>query len=122
MASNEKEPFNGTEGKSINLTEARQLTSAFQAKFPDDKKAYFFGKEKLQQLLKESNSNGDSMGIRIYFGFDENADEHKLVLVAATADQNNIIPATEEKNADDPIILDEGKACPEDCPDDDTGL
>ncbi len=101
--------FDGKEGKAIPLDTASKWTKNYQSNNPKEVKASFYGKEKLQELLDEP----ESMGIRIYYGIDDNGAK-KLVLVAARADQTNILP-TDTLRSSEPIILNDGAECPPYC-------
>ena len=80
-------------------SDASALTAKYRTNNPNRTKGYFFGKEKLETLLQQS----DSEGIRIYFG--ETETDFKLVLVGAKADQDDILTK----------ILDSGSPCPDKC-------
>lgn len=107
--------FNGTEGRPISLSTATRWTQNYRDKNPGEIKAIFFGKDRIQQLLAETSTDGAAMGIRIYFAIDD--DGHpKLILVPATANQSNILVTSVcQSGAEDPI-LDNGHCCPPDCP------
>ncbi|UII28027.1 hypothetical protein LVD15_06270 [Fulvivirga maritima] len=105
--------FNGKEGEFISLQTAIRWTKHYQRENPGRVKAIFYGKEKLQQLLAEKDKQGKAVGLRIYFAKDDYG-EDKLILVAATADENNILP--EGENDINYMILDDGAACPPKCP------
>lgn len=102
--------FNGREGKPIPLGIAKKWTKNYREANEGKTKAIFYGKERIQALLDEPNA----MGIRIYFGLDDNKDP-QLVLVSATKEGNNILPNEEEKDGGG-TILDDGERCPPDCP------
>lgn len=91
--------FNGTEGSFIDLNEGAGLTKTYRTNHKNKKIAQFFGREKLLTLLSQT----DAVGIRIYFG--ERDGEIELVLVAADANENDIIGK----------ILDSGVSCPTNC-------
>jgi hypothetical protein len=80
--------FNGTEGEFITLEEGADLTAAWRNGGHGPMKGYFYGKEKLQELI-----DGESEGIRIYFGQTVKGDP-TLVLVGVDANENDIIGAT----------------------------
>lgn len=92
--------FNGTEGTIISLNDAAELTANYRRANPSSIKAFFFGKEKLKDLLDQT----DCMGIRIYFGLDED-EKPKLVLVGAESNEDDILD----------LILDYGEPCPSRC-------
>lgn len=78
--------FTGAEGGPIEITTAASWTANYRAEHPDEIKAYFLGKNIIQQILNQPGC----MGIRIYYGQDT-AGVPKLVLVGADANQNNMI-------------------------------
>jgi hypothetical protein len=88
--------FNGSEGKFITLSEGADLTSEFRSSNPTQPLAYFFGRDKLEELLAQDNC----MGIRIYFGEKDNS--LQLVLVSADDNQDDLLDK----------ILDRGAKCP----------
>ncbi|MGD1846724.1 MAG: hypothetical protein ACFB10_15150 [Salibacteraceae bacterium] len=92
--------FDGNEGTWITLDEGEALTSHYRENNPGAIKAYFFGKDKLETLLNQS----DSVGIRIYYGLDGD-DVPKMVLVGAKENQDDILTN----------ILDFGDPCPSTC-------
>ncbi|MFT6923231.1 MAG: hypothetical protein ACJA1C_002241 [Crocinitomicaceae bacterium] len=91
--------FNGTEGEFITLEEGADLTAAWRNTGHGTVKGYFYGKEKLQELL-----SGDSEGIRIYFG-EGSEGIANLVLVGADAEENDLLDK----------ILETGIPCPKNC-------
>lgn len=93
--------FDGTEGTFINSTVGGGLTGAFREKFPNTRTAVFYGKEKLQDLLAQS----DCQGIRVYFGWNETNEVMELVLVGADSNEDDILEN----------ILDCGIPCPNNC-------
>lgn len=92
--------FDGTEGTFISLSDGAELTGKFRDTYPSQRKAIFFGKDKLQTLIDQT----DAMGIRIYFGMDTDG-KMELVLVAADGNENDILER----------ILDCGLSCPTHC-------
>jgi hypothetical protein len=112
--------FNRKEGKPIPLGQAVKWVKTYQKKNPKLPKGYFFGKEVIEQLLKESGC----MGIRIYMGEDDNGVLHP-VLVGARADQSNILPknlAATESTGGAPQVINDSKQCPPECPPEDDPL
>ncbi|WP_343674488.1 hypothetical protein [Chitinophaga sp.] len=93
---------------------------------PDFVQAYFFGKDKLQQLL---DCQDDIIGLRIYFGDDHDHPDQelkKMVIYAVKADGHNVLykDSTAAKqlslSSEAPIefaALDQGLPCPTNCPD-----
>lgn len=93
--------FNGSEGSWITATDGGTLTKNYRDSAPSGCKiAQFLGKDKLQDLLDVEGS----MGIRIYYGLD-NDGKQKVVLVAADANENDIMS----------LILDTAVPCPSRC-------
>jgi hypothetical protein len=97
--------FNGTEGEFITLEEGGDLTAAWRNGGHGPMKGYFYGKDKLQELI-----DGESEGIRIYFGETEKG-EPTLVLVGTDASENDIIGSAPGRTASGKI-LDLGKPSP----------
>ncbi|NRA10907.1 MAG: hypothetical protein HRT57_03005 [Crocinitomicaceae bacterium] len=93
--------FNGTEGEFIDMEEAADMTSGWRNGDNGDKKGGFLGREKLEQLLAQT----DAQGIRIYFGVDPADGKKTLVLVAADSEENDITD----------LILDRSAGCPRNC-------
>jgi hypothetical protein len=91
--------FNGSEGTFIDLNEGAGLTKSYRNNHRNKKIAQFFGKDKLLELLNQT----DAVGIRIYFG--ERDGDIELVLVASDKNENDIIGK----------ILDLGLNCPTNC-------
>ena len=67
--------FNGNENHDITLAEAAALTKRYRDQMNStDRKGGFFGKEKLLEILNQT----DCVGIRYYYGLDR---DNKQVLV-----------------------------------------
>lgn len=105
--------FDGTEGTFITLTEGSGLTQEYRDNYLSgnaERKAVFFGRDKLEDLLAQPNCKG----LRFYFGaVDKSHDgntwtELDLVVVGADANENDQL-GTEDK------ILDKGNPCPTYC-------
>ncbi len=107
--------YNGKEGKPIPLGIAKKWTKNYRDANPGAIKAHFFGKDIINQILQENN--GQCEGIRVYYGIDDNGAK-QLILVGATADQNNILPNEEGKDGGGGIIADGSEPCPSSCPTD----
>lgn len=95
-------PFNGTEGSAILPATAGEWTRNYQEKHAGEVKAYFAGRNILEQLLAQPSC----MGIRIYYGL--NGATPTLVLVGADKDENDQL-------GDNCIVVDDLKACPDCC-------
>lgn len=91
--------FDGTEGSLVDINDASAWTAEFRRNNSSQKKAYFFGREKIEDLLAQTGAKG----IRIYFGEDQGV--FKLILVAAETDEDDIIGD----------VLDNGVPCPTNC-------
>ena len=108
--------FDGNEGRPITLGQAKRWTKRYRDENPGAVKAHFYGCERIQALLNEPGCKG----IRIYYGIDDEG-KKKLVLVGAKRDQNNILP-TESGKDENGQILDDGRDCPDYCPEGDDPL
>jgi hypothetical protein len=104
--------FNGKEGNPIPLGQAVKWVHAYQRINPNLPKAYFFGRDILERLLKEEGC----MGIRIYMGEDDKGELHP-VLVGCRADQSNILPKsmTTAGEEEEPIVVNDSAKCPPEC-------
>ncbi|MES2373450.1 MAG: hypothetical protein V4557_12770 [Bacteroidota bacterium] len=103
---------------SISLQEAIQLTSNFQASRPEDMPiCETFEKESVLKLLQEPGAEK----FRIYYGKKENG-KVCAVLVAADADNNDILPpesvpaSANNADEDDALVLENSYQCPYACP------
>ncbi len=56
-------------------------------------------------------------GIRIYYGMDENKQVHVL-LVGVNISNEDLLPAVNETEEDEPEIIERGQRCPPACPPD----
>lgn len=92
--------FDGTEGGAITLNEGAALTKEYRSRNSSAVKGRFFGKEILRQLLDQEGC----MGIRIYYGQDEDGNS-ELILVGADASENDILD----------LIADHSVPCPNFC-------
>lgn len=92
--------FNGKEGGKISLEQGASLTKKYRNANPDARKGNFYGKDILKQLLEQNGC----MGIRMYYGIDDDGNQ-ELVLVAADADENDILD----------LVVDLSKPCPNRC-------
>lgn len=105
--------FTGNEGTFITLEVGSVMTEVYRSHFLSgnaERKAIFFGKEKLQAIIDQM----DCKGIRCYFGAEEMSQngetwyELKLVMVGAKADESDMIGMNDK-------ILDYGAPCPTQC-------
>lgn len=95
-------PFNGTEGSPIAADTASEWTRQYREINPKGIKAYFAGRDILEQLLAQPGC----MGIRIYYGL--NGTTPTLLLVGADQDENDQL----EENC---IVADDLCSCPPRC-------
>jgi len=94
--------FNGTEGSFVTLREASEWTADYRATISSgDIIAHFFGADKIKDLLDQV----DCVGIRIYYGIDENGKKN-LILVGAKANEDDMV---------DGLILEKAYPCPPRC-------
>jgi hypothetical protein len=94
--------FTGNEDHSISLQDAVALTSRYQQRNPNAVKAEFFGRDAIKAILDQEGC----VGIRIYYGLDENGKNH-LVLVGADADENDLHEG---------VLAERAQQCPPICP------
>ncbi|ATL48587.1 hypothetical protein COR50_16240 [Chitinophaga caeni] len=119
--------FNKDAGTFIPLEQGAKFTQTYRTqqqeeikRDPQKAKTYqlgaFFGSNKLSHLL----SNPDAVGLRIYYGLEENPDglfEKRFVIVAVDANGNDLIKtevAVGKGDMDDDV-LDGGVYCPVQC-------
>lgn len=94
--------FNGTEGSFVTLREASGWTANYRATISSGEIiAHFFGTEKIKAILNQE----DCVGIRIYYGIDENRKKN-LILVGVRTDENDMV---------DGVILEKAYPCPPRC-------
>lgn len=93
--------FNGNESSQITLQVATEMTSAYRSSNPSQTKAHFFGKNKLMDILNQT----DCVGIRAYYGIDANGNK-QLVFVGADTDERDLYNG---------VILDQSMPCPTSC-------
>lgn len=133
MSTNAKKSYPSDAGTFISLKEADRLIENYDNQEKkrgkkDFTKAYFFGKEKIRELLDYEGS----VGIRIYYGVDidgDGKDDIKMVIYPVDKDGQNM-PYRRPKPkiagmsfggpVDDPVddggALDGGLQCPQYCP------
>lgn len=95
-------PIDKHTGEFIDLTEAKEMTNAYQAAFPTEPKCFFFGKDKLQSVIDQEGC----IGVRMYRGFDVVRNEQNVVIVGVDASGNDMT---------DGLLLDKGVMCPQNC-------
>ena len=101
--------FTGREGGPISLAAASAMTKKYRTANGDDRKAHFIGVERIAELLKikltpQQLKETSAKGIRVYYGMNEDG-EKELVLVAADAEQNDILD----------LVMDQCVPCPNYC-------
>lgn len=94
--------INNTSGEIITLEEAKQYTHSFQKLYPNEKKAFFVGKENLLKILEQP----DCLGIRIYNGYNDDENTSNKVLIGVDSNGDDMI---------DGIILEKLVPCPPIC-------
>jgi hypothetical protein len=106
--------MNTTRNHEISLENAIEMTTRYRA----DRPANFpicesFEKEAILGLLNTTGCEA----FRIYYGMKEN-NEVDAILVAVDATGQDILPLAEAAtgSVDDPVILEDGYRCPDDCP------
>lgn len=92
--------FDGTEGGEISLDTAGAMTKAYRDANRGQRIAHFFGKDILNEILEQEGC----MGIRIYYGINEDA-QKELVLVGADVDENDLLE----------LVADISSPCPNLC-------
>lgn len=70
-----------------------------------------FPREAIEKILNQSSC----AYLRAYYGMNVNNALH-LVLVGADKDGNDLLPDGEQASEEEPPIVDEGQACPPNCP------
>ena len=93
--------FNGTEGEAISLETGATYTKNYRDENPTGVQSAFYGRDLLEALLAQPGS----MGIRVYYGLNEDGIQ-ELVLVSADADENDNLN----------LIVDKSIKCPPRCP------
>jgi len=136
MSTNAKKHYPPDAGEFISLKDADRMIGKYgdhekgRGAREDYTKAYFFGKDKIQELL---NCHEEIVGIRIYYGMDldgDGVDDKKMVIYAVNKEGQNVpykrprpkisglsftAPA-DEPTDDDGGALDGGLRCPSYCP------
>ena len=92
--------FDGTEGGAIRLSQGAALTSEHRLRNPTALKGRFFGKEILNQILDQAGC----MGIRMYFGQDEDGNR-ELVIVGADEYENDMLDLIADLFYEDKIFF-----------------
>jgi hypothetical protein len=92
--------FNGYEGTPISLSTASDWTKNYRDEFPGELLGHFVGKERVLELLAQT----DAIGIRIYYAINDSG-KRNLVLVAAKANKDDITT----------LVIDNLTNCPDLC-------
>lgn len=90
-------------GETITQVEAVNYTHSFQNDNPNAIKSFFVGSEKLESILRQEGC----IGVRIYNGYDTEANKENRVLVGVDASGEDISEG---------IIVEELSPCPSSCP------
>lgn len=77
--------FNPNAGGEIQLTDAITMVKKYQANYPGEVKAHYFGKSIINTVLTQPNA----VGIRIYQAINNNS-ERQLVLVGVDINGNDL--------------------------------
>ncbi|HVZ96689.1 MAG TPA: hypothetical protein VG847_07425 [Chitinophagaceae bacterium] len=106
--------MSNTTNHEISLQEAIDMTTLYRQYRPSNfPVSEMFEKDAIDRLLSvEGCAN-----LRIYLGMKEDL-QVDTILVAANADGEDILPssAAPVSSGNDPIILEDGYRCPDDCP------
>jgi hypothetical protein len=94
--------INNTSGEVITLEEAKQYTHSFQKLYPNEKKAFFVGKDQLLKILEQP----DCLGIRIYNGYNDDEKVSNKVLIGVDSLGNDM---------EEGVILEKLIPCPPIC-------
>lgn len=111
-------------GEKISKAKARKWVDNYKKKHSKDENflsSMLFDKKIVMSMLNEDKCEG----LRVYNALDDEGKIH-FVLVGADAKGNNILPTGDEymaKTIDegdggDPILINDGDPCPDDCPPD----
>jgi hypothetical protein len=94
--------FNGTEGAVITLAEGANMTANYRRTIvAGDTKGHFMGRDLIQKILDQP----ECMGIRVYYGIDENGYK-SLVFVGADRNEDDMVGG---------VIADKSVPCPYSC-------
>lgn len=94
--------FNGNEGEMIDINTGGEWTANYRkSRYNDGVNSIFYGKNKLMDLLNQSNC----VGIRIYKAIDDR-NAPVMVLIGTDANENDLT---------DGYVLERGTPCPPQC-------
>lgn len=106
----------------ITLSQAIDLTTAYRANAESLLKSNYQGMATLsnsetfnREIFDDLLAQEGCQGIRIYSGMDTNSKVH-VVIVAVTASNEDILDVAPTSSQRDPIIIENGIRCPEECP------
>lgn len=91
--------FDGTEGGEITLSEGAALTAEYRRLNSGSTIAHFIGKDLVNAILAQD----DCMGLRIYYGINENGDK-QLVIVGADSNENDKLDIIADKMLPCPAV------------------
>lgn len=94
--------INKTSGEIITLEEAKKYTQSYQKLYPNEKKAFYVGRDQLMKILE----NSECMGVRIYNGFNDEDSQSNKVLIGVNSNGDDM---TED------VILEKLVPCPPIC-------
>lgn len=97
-------------GSIISEEQAKKMIALFAEKFPKQTVSSFIGSDNVKKILEQE----ECIGIRIYNGYDEEAQKISLVLVGVNSNEEDIL--------ENGIIYDEMVTCPPACPKPKSGL
>lgn len=106
--------FNGTEGGQIDLETVQKAVRKHKSTNPNATHAHFFGRDCINNLLSQEGA----VGIRIWYGISED-DQLQLFLVAADANESNLLPEMEARGGTEYSIFNFSWPCPPYCNDKD---
>lgn len=94
--------INENTGGEITLAEAQKYVDAFRANYPKEVKAFFIGNSNVKKIMDQP----DCIGIRIYNGYDSDANRLNLVLVGVDDQGRDMTKG---------VIMDKMLPCPTIC-------
>lgn len=93
--------FDGKEGAPIGKDVAEVWTYNYRQANPGATKAHFFGIERIQEILNQS----DCMGIRIYYAIDDTG-KKQLILAGCLADGTDMLNLLMDYSVPCPTVCD----------------
>jgi hypothetical protein len=95
--------INQNTGTVITESEAINFTHTYQQRYPNEKKAYFVGSEKIDMILNQEGC----IGIRIYDGLNSENNDENRVLVGVDDNGEDMVEG---------VIVEHLMPCPSHCP------